>query len=67
MGLFGRRDDRKREDRKKRLLAELAELLRTPPERLEATAAWRKFPGSGDSLDVTELVMDLEEELGPPG
>jgi hypothetical protein len=35
-----------------------------PAEQIAATAAWRAYPGSGESLDVVELILGLVEELG---
>jgi len=46
-----------------RHLAWIATRLRVPAERIAASAAWRSYPGQGDSLDLIELLFVLEREL----
>jgi len=48
---------------RQQILAKLAEELKLSPTQIEATSAWRRFSGAGDSLEIVELVMDIEEEL----
>jgi acyl carrier protein len=49
------------------LLRFLSEKFNVPPERIQATFAWKDHSAlTRDSLDITELVMDLEEELAEP-
>ena len=48
---------------RERQLAWIAGRLRIPADRIAASATWRCFPGSVDSLDLIELVFVLEKEL----
>jgi acyl carrier protein len=48
---------------RKLLLAKLSEELKMSPAQIEATSAWRQFSGTGDSLDLVELMMEIEDEL----
>jgi len=56
--------DREPENNREQHLAWVAARLRVPAERIAATAAWRSYPGPGDSLDFIELVFALERDLG---
>jgi hypothetical protein len=53
-----------RTDNREQLLARLSEEWQLPAERIAATAAWRSYSDSADSLGVVELFLGLEEELG---
>jgi hypothetical protein len=44
-------------------LAWIAARVRVPADRIAASAAWRSYPGPGDSLDLIELLFVLEREL----
>jgi acyl carrier protein len=44
-------------------LAWIAAQVRVPADRIAASAAWRSYPGPGDSLDLIELLFVLEREL----
>ena len=46
----------------RRLVAEVAATYGVGEEQVRSTAAFRSFRG-GDSLDVVELVMAMEDEL----
>jgi hypothetical protein len=41
----------------------MAEELRLPSEQLAATNALRAFTGSGDSMEIVELTLAVEEKL----
>jgi acyl carrier protein len=42
----------------------IAKKLDINPERVAMSQAIRKFPDGYDSLDIVELVMELEKEFG---
>jgi hypothetical protein len=53
----------RRTDNRENLLARMAEELRLPSEQLAVTNALRAFTGSGDSMEVVELTLAVEEKL----
>ena len=56
--------DRQPENDREQHLAWVAARLQVPAERVAATDVWRSYPGPGDSLDLIELVVALERDLG---
>lgn len=47
---------------KEKIIAKIAAYKKTTTDKISATATWKEL--GLDSLDVTEMVMDLEDELG---